>query len=244
MAELNERRNQKILSAEGATAASVEDVGDRRTTVFTKDAAAARPIVTLFEQDGAGAAVIGPKVAERLGVPFVQQAFSSERIAAEGSDVLRSTGAFDRFMRSVSYLATQDSDLARASTLSSENRLVEQNSQTVIESVADGGVILGRNGALILSRAVGSLHVRLTAPLERRTERVAQEMNIDAGLAAKRIAFEDELRAEISQRLYHWNPNDDEYHDLVLNTGTFTYDHVADLIVDVYRSKYPETTTA
>ncbi|WP_203567907.1 hypothetical protein [Aestuariimicrobium ganziense] len=39
-------------------------------------------------------------------------------------------------------------------------------------------------------------------------------------------------------RLYGWDVNDDSYDDLVLNTSTFTFEHVAGLIADIHRSKY------
>ena len=44
----------------------------------------------------------------------------------------------------------------------------------------------------------------------------------------------------MSRNLYQWDPNADEYYDLVINTGTVTYEQVVDMIVGFYRSKYPE----
>ena len=38
------------------------------------------PVVTLFEKYGAGASYIGPRVAEALGVRWLEQAFSSTDI--------------------------------------------------------------------------------------------------------------------------------------------------------------------
>lgn len=44
----------------------------------------------------------------------------------------------------------------------------------------------------------------------------------------------------MSQNLYQWDPNADEYYDLVINTGTVTYAQVVDLIVGYYLSKYSQ----
>ena len=54
-----------------------------------------------------------------------------------------------------------------------------------------------------------------------------------------RLEREDLIRAELSRRLYNWDVDDDTRYDLVINTGTFGYEHVADVIERVYRSKYP-----
>ena len=43
-------------------------------------------VVTLFESYGAGASSVGPRVAQALGVPFHQQAFSSEEIERGASE--------------------------------------------------------------------------------------------------------------------------------------------------------------
>ena len=37
------------------------------------------------------------------------------------------------------------------------------------------------------------------------------------------------------------DPHSDEYYDLVINTGTVTYDQVVGMIVDYYRGTYPQT---
>ena len=64
------------------------------------------------------------------------------------------------------------------------------------------------------------------------------------GARVRRIAVEDRVRAEMSRVLYQWDPNADEYYDLVINTGTVTYEQVVDMIVGFYRSKYPEAVPA
>ena len=41
------------------------------------------PVVTLFEKYGAGARSIGPRIADALGVAWLDQAFSSSDITAQ-----------------------------------------------------------------------------------------------------------------------------------------------------------------
>jgi len=45
------------------------------------------------------------------------------------------------------------------------------------------------------------------------------------------------VRAELSQRLYRWDPRDDGHFDQVVNTGSFTMDDVVDMIVDASHRK-------
>lgn len=48
------------------------------------------PVVTLWEHFGSGADAIGREVAQRLSLPYHQQAFSSEEIESDGRDRGRS----------------------------------------------------------------------------------------------------------------------------------------------------------
>ena len=44
----------------------------------------------------------------------------------------------------------------------------------------------------------------------------------------------------MSHKLYQWDPNSDEYYDMVINTATVTYEQVARMIARFYLSKYPD----
>ena len=199
------------------------------------------PVVTLFEKYGAGARRIGPLVAAALGVRWFDQAISSEEIEEarypgaggatdQGSGLSRFLG---QFAASAALLDDASIPLAQAQ----DADLVRENTRTV-KTVADtGGVLLGRNGALILGGVPGALHVLLDAPLHVRIARAAQLEGIDESLAGKRQKNEDRIRAELSERLYHWNPMDIDRYDLVLNTGAMDLDTAADVIVAAYRAK-------
>lgn len=199
------------------------------------------PVVTLFEKYGAGASYIGPRVAEALGVPWLEQAFSSTDLeearypgaggaSDEGSGLARFLG---RFAASAALLDDASIPLAQAQ----DAEMVAENTRTV-KAVADtGGVLLGRNGAYILGDVPGALHVMLDAPLRIRIARAARLDGIDESLAAKRQKNEDRIRAEMSERLYFWNPMEIDKYDLVVNTGAMDLDTAVDVIVAAYRAK-------
>ena len=241
--ELHARRSEGAVSSSYGVETSrvrTEELGDDRDLLLRPRGRGVLPVVTLFEREGAGLSEIAPAVAKRLGVAYIPQKFSSDQVADADVQVLASDSAFQRWLRTVSYTGTQDSDLAQALATAEDHSVATQNSAELLKYAEDGAVIAGRNGAVVLGRAVGSLHVRLTAPLDRRVNRVMAKTGLTAPEAEARIAFEDSMRAEMSRSLYRWNPHDDEYYDLVINTATVTYDQVVDMIVHFYRSKYPD----
>ena len=244
--DLTQRRTQtSIAEAKGVdaerTLVGAAGVGDGRTTLMRKPGLPNPPIVTLFGQRGSGATDIGPLVAQKLGVPYIDQKFSSRELAQVDQTTLLSDSAFNRFLRSLSGAGGQGTELGAATEAASNHRMATQNTQDVLADVENGGVMLGRNGALVLGPVVGTLHVRLIAPMERRIERVMYKTGMSAADAAEQCEIEDRLRSEMSLRLYKWDPNADEEYDLTINTASTTYEQVADLIVTMYHSKYPES---
>jgi cytidylate kinase len=115
--------------------------------------------------------------------------------------------------------------------------LVMANTRTVQEQARQGGVIVGRNAALILANRPAALHVLLDGPVEQRIQRAAAEGDISLDRAAKRQKREDQIRADMSLQLYGWDPRDTERYDLVVNTGTMDLDTCADIIVQAARVK-------
>lgn len=196
----------------------------------------ARPVVTLFESYGSGASYIGPRVAQALGVPFHAQAFSSEEIESAEGDRERQ-GTLSRVLDAIggSYAGIEGPAVAMAQR--DDYELVMENTRVVEREARDGGVIMGRNGALILADRPGALHVKLDGPLGQRIERAAQGSGISVERAAKRQKREDQLRADMSITLYGWDPRETERYDLVVNTGTMDLDTCVDIIVQAAQVK-------
>jgi cytidylate kinase len=188
------------------------------------------PVVTLFESYGSGASYIGPRVAQALGVPFHAQAFSSEEL--EDAEAEReSEGVLARVFAAMgrSYAGLEGPAVAMAQR--DDYDLVMANTRKVQDQARQGGVIMGRNAALILANRPAALHVRLDGPLAQRVERAARESGISIERAAKRQKREDQIRADMSLQLYGWDPRDPERYDLVVNTGTMDLDTCVQIIV-------------
>lgn len=194
-----------------------------------------RPLVTIFETYGSGAAEVGPRVAEALGVPWVSQAYSSEDLeAAEGRGA-----EDDTFLTRV--LATLGRSAASADVGVFSGQLEMLDAEDAVRElraqVAGGAVVLGRNATVILADEPGALHVKLDGPLEQRLTRAAKAAGIDVAQARVRQTREDNARAAMSQRLFNWDPRFNNHFDLVLNTGLLPLDVAADVILAAYRLK-------
>jgi cytidylate kinase len=194
------------------------------------------PVVTLFESYGSGASYIGPRVAQALGVPFHAQAFSSEEL--ENAESKReSEGVLGRVFAAMggSYAGIEGPAVAMAQR--DDYELVMANTRTVQEEARQGGVILGRNAALILANRPAALHVILDGPLNQRIERAARDSGIPIERAAKRQKREDQIRADMSLQLYGWDPRDTQRYDLAVNTGTMDLDTCVQIIAEAARIK-------
>jgi cytidylate kinase len=188
------------------------------------------PVVTLFESYGAGADYVGPRVAQALGLPFHAQAFSSTEIE-DAMTKHENQGLLSQLFGTMggAYAGLEGHSVAMAQQ--DNHALVLDNTRTVLRAARAGGVITGRNGALILADWPGALHVLLDAPLERRVERAAKESGIDVARAARRQKREDQVRADMSIQFYGWDPRETTRYDLVVNTGTLDLDTCVEIIV-------------
>jgi cytidylate kinase len=196
----------------------------------------ATPVVTLFESYGAGADYVGPRVAQALGLPCHAQAFSSAEIE-DAVTKHENQGVLSQLFGAMggSHAGLEGHSVAMAQQ--DNHALVLDNTRTVLHAARAGGVITGRNGALILADWPGALHVLLDAPLEQRVARAAEEGGIDLRRAARRQKREDQLRADMSIQFYGWDPREATRYDLVVNTGTLDLDTCVEIIVQAARIK-------
>ena len=200
-----------------------------------------KPIVTLFEMYGSGAEQVGPKVAEALNVPWESQAFASDviELTVEARSQEPDDSLLSRIFRTIggNSPGILDDRGAEALFSKSDYELVLENNRHVLAATKDGGVILGRNGAVILGDRPEALHVLLTGRVEDRITRAAEAARITREQAARRQASEDSIRAEMSQKLYHWDPRDPSRYDLVVNTSCVDIRTTIEIIVTASRRR-------
>lgn len=196
------------------------------------------PVVTFFEMYGAGATTIGEKVADRLGLPFHGQAFSSGAIAGRASAEDESDRAVLTNVLALlggAYSALEDREIV--GTQSDKYALIEDNTRAVKQFAQQGGVIMGRNATVILAGRPNTLHVLLTGEVDDRVKRAAQRLGISEAESAKRRAHEEDLRRQMSKTLYGWDPALPDRYDLLLNTSRVSVDAAVLAIVDAVQHR-------
>lgn len=196
----------------------------------------ATPVVTIFEQYGAGADDVGRQVADALGLPYHAQAFSSEALETGQADPTEEGAVLARVYTAMggAYGGFEGRDVV--ATQQQKYDLVMLNNRQVWEYAEQGGVIVGRNGAVVLAERPNTLHVLLTGSVEDRVARAARASGIPRERAAERQRREDRIRAEMSLALYGWDPRMPDRYDLVVNTSRISPAAAARAIVAVLAS--------
>ena len=194
--------------------------------------------VTISREYGSGGGEIAARLAKRLswqlidhhiieqisrmlGETFEETSVRDERapgMIAVLADSLRWAAPLPGWMPA----RTTDEELARYRRALGE----------VIEAVVEQGqvVIVGRGSQKLLEGRRDVLHVRIVAPLERRTAYVAVREGLDEAAARARIHRKDADRIHYLQSVERREPSDPLLYDVSINTGVLSLDDAVDLI--------------
>jgi cytidylate kinase len=179
------------------------------------------PVVTLSASYGSGGSEVGPALARRLGVAFVDRVVSPEiahRLAEAESGSL-----FWRLIRSISPAGGLTAGSIHAAS-ELDDRLTEREAlETSLREAAASGdvVILGRAGALALRDHPRALHVRLHGPAEARVFRAMEIQGIDEATARRRLRETDRARERFVRDIYGLDPTDPTLYAMVLDGTVF-----------------------
>ncbi len=193
--------------------------------------------VTISASYGAGGSVLAPRVAERLGLPFLDRAISvaiaSELgISPDAPEAKgESPGGWWARLANVSAMSFYaDPSLA---AIHPPEQLVRERSEQRLREIAEGsgGVILGRAAAIVLADVDNALHVRLDASTEARVASAMRQHGISAEEAKQNRKINDEARTRYVRQAYRVDPNAAEHYHLVINTGAMSWDAVEELIL-------------
>jgi cytidylate kinase len=210
-------------------------------------------VVTLSASFGAGGSVVGPQVAERLDLPFLDRAIPvavAEALAVPMSEVMahdeRRTSGFGRLFASLARAAAlPDTEfgtvpsVARATFGDQPEQVFREQTERVLHQVAEteGGVILGRAGAIVLRDHEDALHVRLDGPLDARVQRAVGLEGVDEEQARKLAAETDRAREAYVKHFYKCDARDPCHYHLVLDSTALDLDTCVDLIVTAARTR-------
>ena len=196
-------------------------------------------VVTLSATYGAGGSVIGPRVAEALGVPFVDRAIPAEvarRMAIPLEEALARDGRAEHGLGAILASLARMPVLTGAPppTAVGDERLFCDRVETVIREVmTHGGVLLGRAGALVLADHPQALHVRLDGPVEARIAQ-AERLGATDARAAQRDA--DRARDAYVRHFYREDACKASLYHLVIDSTRIDLDTCVEIIAAAARS--------
>ncbi len=196
------------------------------------------PVVTVAALYGAGGSVVGPRVAERLGVEFLDRAVPAS-VARQMGLPETAVDAYDeqprsgigRLVGNLSRVRDLTGDVSAESLDLDEDRVRAEIEEFLARASVRGGVVLGRGGAVVLGSVPGALHVLLLGPREARVEQAMKLEGIDRETAERRLEANDRARREYVRKRYGVDGDDPYLYHLVIDSCTFDLDACVDFIV-------------
>jgi len=196
-------------------------------------------VVTLAALYGAGGGVVGPRVAERLGVPFLDRAIPrsvAERAGIDEASVAeldeeprsRRSRLFDALGRA----SPPSGASAQLERLDLEGRRLHGEVERFLADASrSGGVVLGRGGAVVLASVPGALHVHLGGDRDGRIERVMTLQATDRATAARRVEAHDRARRDYVRGCYGIDGDNPALYHLMIDATALGVDVCVELIV-------------
>jgi len=195
-------------------------------------------LVAISATYGAGGSWVGPRLAEQLGVPFLDRAITAavarelavpEQVAASFDDRAE-TGFFGRLLASF-----RAADVTVPAALPSSGPLAEDfrraTEEVLRRQVETGeGVILGRASAFVLRADPRVLRVRLDGPPARRLRQAIALEGLSEEEARRRMAEVDRAHAAYAQLHYRARMDNPSLYHLVLDSTAIPLERCVELI--------------
>jgi cytidylate kinase len=204
---------------------------------------ASKPVVTISSTYGAGGTVIGPAVARRLALPYLDRILSSDvanQFVFGGceeeqlTEDERSEGLLRRVIDSLASVPALFGSVIpplEEGVLTAE-RVSERVEAGIVQMAEEtGGVVVGRAAVCVLRKHAGAFHVRLNGPRDRRLAQAMLIENIGEPEARRRQTAIDRTRSLYLKRFYDTDSDDLRLYHLVLDSTAVPLDTCADLIV-------------
>jgi cytidylate kinase len=195
-----------------------------------------RPIVTVAAEHGAAGDLVAPRVADALGVPFLDRALPASLDAAS-MESERPSGLVGSLARASTMLASEPVERMDLN----EGHMRAELAEFLTRASTNGGVVLGRGGVVVLADAPAALHVLLTGDRRGRVERVAEREGIDSDEADRRVRTHDRARREYVRRAFGVDPDDRTLYHLIIDTVVLGVDASVDVVLTASRARTPQS---
>jgi len=197
--------------------------------------------ITIAATYGAGGSIVGPAVAERLSMPFVDRAIPTaiveqihEPLVSALADDSTASSRVGRVFNSVLSCAGLFAGVPFDAQQLGVNPDVA-HTEVAIRTLADrgGAVILGRAAVFVLKDRTDVFHVRLDGDVQARCRAAMEHEHLEYKAAAKMQQDTDQARrayiAHFYPRAGNWD--DPRHYHLVLDSTAISLGACVDLIV-------------
>ena len=203
-------------------------------------------VVTISATYGAGGALVGPEVAERLGVPFVDRAIPvavADEMGITVDDALsrdeQCGGWLSRLLTATAPLSAEwmiGPDHPRTALLP-DSAVLRCTEGVLRKAVAgDGAVILGRAAAIVLRDHPDAFHVRLDGDPERRVRQAMTLQGTTEHDAWDALSRNDKARAAYVRHFYGADASSPQHYHLVIDSTRLPLKACTELIVAAVES--------
>ena len=218
-------------------------------------------VITVRGQLGSGAPEIGKRIAQELGIDYVDReiiAKVAELLNRNRNEVYAKerppTRLFERIADSLGHappvnVAPGGSDMAiMAAYLPvwkiplDDIRYLKGLRAIILDLARNNGIVIrGRGSQFILKDCLYAVHVLFVAPLDLRVSRVMRDMNLNEARARKEIEDFDSSRQRFIKTYFKAELEDPLNYDLVINTGRFNYESAASVVLDTVNKTLTES---
>jgi hypothetical protein len=196
-------------------------------------------LIALSAAYGAAGSQIGPSLAQRLGVPFIDRGIAlavAERLDISVDDALAHEEPSSKSLLERVLSGFLGADPGAPAPLPSDAVTPEDfhraSQAALLSQAATGrGVILGRGAVAGLRADPRVLRVRLTGPVERRVEHAMRVRDLDRETAARTVRALDRAHADYLRQFYDVDILDPGLYHLMLDATAFSADVCVDIIV-------------
>jgi cytidylate kinase-like protein len=205
-------------------------------------------LITISREYGAGGSELGVLLGQSLGWPVLDHELVSKlaaRLSCDEGEVVAMDEHAPTFLERLAAVATVTAPESRVHSRpwTTDPDCVAAAAREVLLEAARSLplVVVGHGGNCLFRGRPDVLRVRVTAPVDVRVRRVVKRSGVTPAQAAAMVRRRDSDRHNYLQRYYQNDMNDTSSYDLQINTGTFSLETAAELVLGLVRpSARPE----
>lgn len=184
-------------------------------------------ILTISREFRSGGQEVGSAVAERMRYDYV----GKERILSD----LRGQG--ERWITLLNEVDEDRPTIWDKFDWEYQGLMAMMESYIYDRAMDDRVVLVGRGANFLLQGIPHALHVRLTASLEQRVDRVMRKDNVDRKTARLLIEKMDNDRASFIRANFHRDWYDLSWYDMVFNTAEQNFQEITDIVCQALQER-------